>query len=758
MPVEIDPSFRAARDRAKARQRARLRRGAGRWLMLGAVAATGALVVALAVSVAGSLRGPAPPVAKAAGDAILEGLAPVAAPLADFAFSTAFLDLPGDPLRIEQAGVGAVRARLVPVPEGLDPARAGGALVLLSGELMPKGLRLTGVLPTSQADFALFQAAAPEVGGGVPLAARIAAGPADRRQAEIGGAGEGSWGTADGTLTVDWAATRFEDITTTAAIRPATARTAPAEDVVLRLTLARALADILAEHGVDPPLADRFATEAEAAAPGIAAPQAGEVVALRLAHGPDGRKLPVAASRRADGAAPVSAARRGGVVAAAADPWAGLRLDQSEDEAGAVRADVRRLDAFFAAALQGGAPADLVGEAIVLMAQGLDLEAFANPGDRMVFVYASAPGSAGDGAGRILYAAIAPAAGGERLECFVARAAPSAPFRCHGRRGDGGGAPSGLRAGMVVPVPGGVLTSRFGMRHHPVWNRMLLHAGVDWAARPGTPVVAALAGEVAAAGDGGGYGNLVTLRHPGGLETRYAHLQDFAPGLAAGRRVAAGEVIGFVGTTGVSTGPHLHFELREAGEPVDPLGVTASGAAEALVARIVRIESGGQADARNTRSTATGLGQFIDATWIAMMQRYRPDLHGSLTREALLALRTDPDLSREMILAYTRENETFLRRAGHAITPGRLYLAHFLGPRGADAALRADPAALVSDVFEPAVITANPQLRGQTIAQLIDKVEGLMAGTGAAAAPAAAPLPPAVASLVRAVDPVVAGG
>ena len=123
------------------------------------------------------------------------------------------------------------------------------------------------------------------------------------------------------------------------------------------------------------------------------------------------------------------------------------------------------------------------------------------------------------------------------------------------------------------------VTSPFKMnRMHPILNRVLPHTGVDLAAARGTPVYAAADGSVGHAGTRGGYGNLVEVHHPNGYATRYAHLSRIAAGVRAGAAVRQGDVIGYVGSTGLSTGPHLHYEVRRKGQPVDPLLVQATAA------------------------------------------------------------------------------------------------------------------------------------------------------------------------------------
>jgi murein DD-endopeptidase MepM/ murein hydrolase activator NlpD len=120
---------------------------------------------------------------------------------------------------------------------------------------------------------------------------------------------------------------------------------------------------------------------------------------------------------------------------------------------------------------------------------------------------------------------------------------------------------------MMLPVAG-TPTSGYGMRADPVHGGTTNHPGFDLAAKAGTPVAAAAGGTITHAGPAGTYGNLVTVRHDNGFETRYAHLSTVT--VKAGDRVDAGQQIGNVGSTGFSTGPHLHFEVRHDGKTMDP--------------------------------------------------------------------------------------------------------------------------------------------------------------------------------------------
>lgn len=124
---------------------------------------------------------------------------------------------------------------------------------------------------------------------------------------------------------------------------------------------------------------------------------------------------------------------------------------------------------------------------------------------------------------------------------------------------------------LVIPVADGQISSPFGPRKHPVFGNVRPHTGVDYAAQRGAPVSATAAGEILYLGRRRGYGRVIELEHESGVVARYAHLQDFQPHLTVGSVVSAGEVIGSVGTSGIATGPNLHYEILRNGRPMDPL-------------------------------------------------------------------------------------------------------------------------------------------------------------------------------------------
>ncbi len=126
---------------------------------------------------------------------------------------------------------------------------------------------------------------------------------------------------------------------------------------------------------------------------------------------------------------------------------------------------------------------------------------------------------------------------------------------------------------MRTPIDGARLTSRFGPRKHPILGYTRQHKGIDFAAPRGTPIFAAGDGFVDFVGTRGGFGKYVRLRHTAGLKTAYAHMRGYAKGITRGARVTQGQVIGYVGSTGQSTGPHLHYEVHRDGVAVNPLSV-----------------------------------------------------------------------------------------------------------------------------------------------------------------------------------------
>lgn len=147
------------------------------------------------------------------------------------------------------------------------------------------------------------------------------------------------------------------------------------------------------------------------------------------------------------------------------------------------------------------------------------------------------------------------------------------------------------KAFLKSPLEFSRVSSGFSMRVHPISGQWKQHKGVDFAAAIGTPIRASGDGVVDSVGVQGGYGNMVVLKHWGNYTTAYAHMSRFATGLRKGQRVSQGEVIGYVGTTGWSTGPHLHYEFRVGNEARDPMSVVVPNAQPLAPAELARFKA-----------------------------------------------------------------------------------------------------------------------------------------------------------------------
>ncbi|MGJ8555984.1 MAG: peptidoglycan DD-metalloendopeptidase family protein [Sulfitobacter geojensis] len=731
MPFEVDPRFQTTARHAKTRRRRR------RGLWIGAIVSGLGVCVAFfwgwALWVSGDVSGLEQtdnPTTADSEFALVQSDA-TARSSVDVERLNSFVDLRRDPMILRFAGVQNDKTKTLSAPTAFARGRltrdGPNAVLALKDSLFVAERRLITTLPSSRDDFALFKAqrsqgfrAATDKANVAPVSegALIVV----EEDSSWGALIEGAETRQDApTQAAVYVETQIENTTSTAVTLRESQRSVLFEDEIIVLQTARRLPDILASGGLS---GNEMAGVALAAEQKLNLPELlprGSVVALRLRPDAIAGRLMSMSVYGPDGYLASLAQIGAGRFEPAADPWIDADLLSRSSDIGqdvGKPGEVRLLDALYSAAIRNGMSTSVVGELIVLMSQRFDLERFVADDDEMVVLRAADPGPLARGLGEVLYVGIHGKT--QNMRCYVLASADD--FSCfdfEGPAGTGGG----LGGGFLVPVDG-VKTSGFGPRHHPILNQLRNHNGVDWAAPTGTPVRAVAAGRVTRAGQGGGYGNVIYLDHGDGVETRYAHLDGFAKTLKKGTQVPAGAVIGFVGTTGRSTGPHLHFELHVDGQPLDPLTYAGGGsggvtqAVDALVNQIIRVESAGVATAKNPLSTATGLGQFIQSTWLRMMRDYRPDLVRKMSRSQVLALRTDPALSRAMVRNLARENEAFLRARGHRITAGRLYLAHFLGPAGAHKALRADGEALVLSVMGAQVVNANPFLRGKTIADL----------------------------------------
>lgn len=477
---------------------------------------------------------------------------------------------------------------------------------------------------------------------------------------------------------------------------------------------------------------------------GIEALQAGDVVAVTgiRSTGEPSLYIPgrMVLYRDKNNAATLALTDRGDYVEGE-DPWFGELPFEDTGGAEAPSGSVSLLDAIYGSALRNEVPTSIVGEAILTLSRAHDLSQAVTASDRVTLLFTPQPRDSSSGFGKVLYIRIDRESDG--IECFVFQPGQGKSFICvspQGHARDQGDS-------MTTPVSG-VLSTKFGPRKDPATGKSVMHPGVAWAAPAGTAVVAAFAGTVESAGIHPEYGNYLKIAHSDGRVTAYGHLQRFAPHIEEGVEVEAGGLVGYVGKTGETSEPQLFFQLLRNGQPTDPFGtfqrvIESGGAVEALVRRIITVESAGNPKAKNPLSTATGLGQFIASTWLTMINTHRPDLAQGRSREEILALRTDPDIATEMVAALARGNASYLRGRGQPVTPGNLYLSHFLGPDGAVTALSASQDTPLANLFPAAVIKANPFLTGKSAGYVVEWAARKMRQKSKSTAVAAsAPEPP----------------
>jgi murein DD-endopeptidase MepM/ murein hydrolase activator NlpD len=218
---------------------------------------------------------------------------------------------------------------------------------------------------------------------------------------------------------------------------------------------------------------------------------------------------------------------------------------------------------FLGAGTHAGIPTSRLMEIIKAFSYDIDFQRDIHPGDKLMVLMEKVVTEEGQFVryGNIEYAGLKQR--GKELAVFrFERGNEAGYYHADGR--------SVRKSLMRTPVDGARLSSGFGMRRHPILGYSKMHQGIDFAAPTGTPIYAAGDGVVQVAGRNGGYGNYIRIRHQQGFETAYAHLSGYARGMRSGLKVRQGQVIGYVGSTGRSTGPHLHYEILVGGRQVNP--------------------------------------------------------------------------------------------------------------------------------------------------------------------------------------------
>lgn len=221
-------------------------------------------------------------------------------------------------------------------------------------------------------------------------------------------------------------------------------------------------------------------------------------------------------------------------------------------------------DAIYRGVLAYDLPKDIAGQIVRMVAADVDFRSPIKPNDRLELFY-SVPEQSDDTSQELLFVEASFNDQTRKFYRFISGDGSIDYFDEDGK--------SARQFLLRNPVPNGKFRSPFGMRRHPILKYSKMHWGVDWSAPRGTPIIAPGNGTIIKAGWAGGYGRQTVIRHANGYETSYSHQSRFAKGIKQGARVRQGQVIGYVGTTGLSTGPHLHYEMKVNAKRVDPLRV-----------------------------------------------------------------------------------------------------------------------------------------------------------------------------------------
>jgi murein DD-endopeptidase MepM/ murein hydrolase activator NlpD len=232
-----------------------------------------------------------------------------------------------------------------------------------------------------------------------------------------------------------------------------------------------------------------------------------------------------------------------------------------------VRSEGRIESSLYVAARDAGVPLPVLGELINVFSFDIDFQREVQPGDRFSLMFSEKRTEAGDAVdyGDILLAEMSVAGTVKRFYRFTDDEGRTDYYDSRGQ--------SVRKALLRTPVEGARISSGFGKRKHPILGYTKMHKGLDFAAPTGTPIYAAGDGIVEAAGRNGGYGNYIRIRHNDTYSTAYAHLHRIDSRVKRGARVQQRQIIGYVGSTGRSTGPHLHYEVLINGEQTNPLSV-----------------------------------------------------------------------------------------------------------------------------------------------------------------------------------------
>lgn len=564
----------------------------GRWgyvfllFSLALVAGLGGFVVWRVGLPAGWLPQTQPtPTAEATGLPERRGVAvappPTPAPAPKATTVSTMIDLPGDPVQISRGAAAAPRALQVDLPAkvGASAPKTSFPAFYIALPLVSNDGGYMGKFPEAGGE---ADSLAEEIALNTAVMAEVAAnGGADIASDDDGG---------DETPPTDNFTLVTKDNSSVLDASPSPDGEPQLKQATLRGVIAQKIADAIAANGFTADSANAIEAAMKASF-NVQTLTPGSVALLAGGRQPDGAYGATQFALYQDGEyVGAVAVSENGLVAEAARP----SLPDGFLDAGSApivsTQHFNLADGLYSAGLRGGAPEPVVREAIGLLGTMTDLHQALRADADFRLLYAKDPRVKATGGGRIVYAGLS--GGGGAVDCYTVEGSDEL-FRCFGQKGataggppqpptkggQGGGTGSDSIIqqtdatsvnGILAPVKGAPVTSLFGMRFHPILHILRLHAGMDFGTPVGSPVRAPADGVIEIAGPVSGFGNHIRIQHQG-FETSESHLSEIPEAIKPGVAVKQGEIIALSGNTGLSTGPHLHFEFYLNRVAVDPL-------------------------------------------------------------------------------------------------------------------------------------------------------------------------------------------
>ncbi len=486
----------------------------------------------------------------------VEPSAPEVAPVAIGPIST-MIDLPGDPVLVHRGATVAPRSLSVALPAALAAGapKVESAAFFVSGPLASAAGGVMGKFPEAAegadvADASLVNGAQLTIDAGAAL---------DAGFDDDGGASTPT--AAQQSVVSDLNSSQLDVSVGGANAQP------QLKEAIIKVVVQERIGDLLIRNG----FAEDSARAIEAAAKAAYNVQSLPPSSLAIAEGAAdtsgayrATQLSIYENKQYVGA--VALAEAGGYEIGAQPAVPPDLLDEGAAGA-AMPAHYDLSDGVYSAGVRNNVPEPVIREAILLLRKLTEMKAPLPAEESFRVLYARDFRGKSKLSGKVVYVGLTGPSG--PVDCYSFQS-PDGAFRCFDPRGGGGGggpAPASV-GGIFAPIKGAPVTSTFGMRFHPILHILRLHAGIDFGAAIGSVVRAVADGKVEIAGPVSGFGNHVRLQHKG-FETSYSHLSEI--NVAVGAAVTEGQTIGLSGNTGLSTGPHLHFEYYVDRAAVDPL-------------------------------------------------------------------------------------------------------------------------------------------------------------------------------------------